>query len=99
MLYICNLVTLRVYVPTSPSLTAIPVPLSGTLMMCVLYIHTTMSNNPYVSNIIQQTGMTEREVQQSTSAITREFPCTIHGRYFATEADYLDELHEFLNGM
>ncbi len=58
-----------------------------------------MSNNPYVSNIIQQTGMTEREVHQSTSTVTRTFPCTIHGRHFATEADYLDELNEFLNGM
>jgi len=58
-----------------------------------------MSNNPYVSHIIQQTGMTEREVRQSTSTITRTFPCTIHGRHFATEADYLEELNEFLAGM
>jgi len=55
-----------------------------------------MSNNPYVSHIIQQTGMTEREVRQSTSSVTRTFPCTIHGRHFATEADYLEELNEFL---
>jgi len=58
-----------------------------------------MSNNPYVLNIIQQTGMTEREVHQSTSSVTRTFPCTIHGRHFATEADYQDELNEFLMGM
>ena len=58
-----------------------------------------MTTNPYVSNIIQQTGMTEREVRQSTSSTTRTFPCTIHGRHFASEADYLEELHEFLSGM
>ncbi len=58
-----------------------------------------MTTNPYVSNIIQQTGMTEREVHQSTSTVTRTFPCTIHGRYFDTEDQYLEELHEFLNGM
>ena len=58
-----------------------------------------MTTNPYVSTIIQQTGMTEREVHQSTSTITRTFPCTIHGRHFATEADYLEELNEFLAGM
>ena len=58
-----------------------------------------MSNNPYVTNIIQQTGMTESEIRQSTSSITRTFPCTIHGRHFATEDDYLSELNEFLNGM
>ena len=58
-----------------------------------------MTTNPYVSTIIQQTGMTEREVHQSTSTMTRTFPCTIHGRLFATEADYLEELNEFLAGM
>ncbi len=58
-----------------------------------------MSNNPYVSHIIQQTGMTEREVRQSTSSVTRTFPCTIHGRHFDTEDEYLNELHEFMCGM
>ena len=58
-----------------------------------------MSINPYVYNIIQQTGMTEREVHQSISSVSRTFPCTIHGRYFDTEDDYLNELHEFLSGM
>ena len=58
-----------------------------------------MSNNPYVSQLIEQTGMTESEIRQSTSTTTRTFPCTIHGRHFASEADYLEELHEFLSGM
>lgn len=57
-----------------------------------------MSTNPYVSNIIQQTGMTEREVHQSTSPTKRTFPCTIHGRYFSCQADYDWEVAEFLNG-
>ncbi len=58
-----------------------------------------MTINPYVAQLIEQTGMTEREAHQSTSTITRTFPCTIHGRHFATETDYLNELHEFMNGM
>ena len=58
-----------------------------------------MSNNIYVSQIIEQTGMTESEIHKSTSTTTRVFPCTIYGRHFACEADYLEELHEFLNGM
>jgi hypothetical protein len=57
-----------------------------------------MSNNPYVAQLIEQTGMTEREAQQSNPTATRAYPCTIYGRYFACEADYLEELHEFLNG-
>ena len=57
-----------------------------------------MSTNPYVSQLIGQTGMTEREARQSTSTSKRSFPCTIHGRYFACEADYEWELNEFLNG-
>ncbi len=58
-----------------------------------------MTTNPYVLNIIEQTGMTESEIHQSTTSVSRTFPCTIHGRYFDTEDDYLNELHEFLNGM
>ncbi len=58
-----------------------------------------MTNNPYVSDIIQRTGMTESEIRRSTSTVTRTFPCTIHGRHFDTETDYLNELHEFMNGM
>ena len=58
-----------------------------------------MTTNPYVLNIIEQTGMTESEIHQSTTSVSRTFPCTIHGRHFDTEDDYLNELHEFLNGM
>ena len=56
-----------------------------------------MTTNPYVSQLIEQTGMTEREAHQSTSTTTRTFPCTIYGRYFACEADYEWDLAEFLN--
>ena len=68
-----------------------------------LYVHNylfTMSiTNPYVAQIVQQTGCTEREARQSSPNQARTFPCTIHGRHFATEADYQDELHEFSHGM
>ena len=58
-----------------------------------------MTTNPYVSNIIQQTGMTESEIHQSTSSVVRTFPCTIHGRYFSSQDEYDTELNEFLMGM
>ena len=57
-----------------------------------------MTNNIYVAQLIEQTGMTEREAHQSTSTSKRSFPCTIYGRYFACEADYEFELAQFLNG-
>ena len=57
------------------------------------------TTNPYVLNIIQQTGMTEREVHQSTSSVTRTFPCTIHGRHFSSQEEYDYDLNEFLMGM
>jgi len=56
------------------------------------------SINPYASQIMQQTGCTEREAHQSNPSSKRTFPCTIHGRYFACEADYEWEMMEFLNG-
>ena len=55
-----------------------------------------MTTNPYVSQLIEQTGMTEREAHKSNPSQTREFPCTIYGRNFATEADYQEALAEFL---
>lgn len=57
-----------------------------------------MSINPYALQVMQQTGCTEREAHTSNPNQARTFPCTIHGRYFATEADYQEELAEFLNG-
>ena len=57
-----------------------------------------MSINPYDLQIMQQTGCTEREAHKSNPSQARSYPCTIHGRYFACEADYLEDLYEFLNG-
>ena len=61
---------------------------------------TMSSNNPYVQNIIEQTGMSEREVFKSMSPMRpMTFPCVIHGRTFETQDDYLNEMYEFLNGL
>ena len=57
------------------------------------------STNPYVAQIIEQTGCTEQEARQSSVTSKRSFPCTIYGRYFATQSEYDEALHEFLNGM
>ena len=53
-------------------------------------------SNPYVSQLVEQTGMTEREAHQSNPSQARSFPCTIYGRRFDTEADYQEALAEFL---
>ena len=55
--------------------------------------------NPYVAQIVQQTGCTEREAHQSSPNQARSFPCTIYGRYFATQSEYDEALAEFLLGM
>ncbi len=58
-----------------------------------------MSINPYALQIMQQSGCTEREAHKSNPSQARFFPCTIYGRYFATQSEYDEALHEFLNGM
>ena len=59
-----------------------------------------MTNNSYVNQIIEQTGMSEREVFQSMAPMRpMAFPCEIHGRVFETQDDYLNEMYEFLNGL
>ena len=58
-----------------------------------------MCTNPYVNQIAQQTGMSEREVRQSArKAEPKVYPMTIGGRTYNSEAEYLDDLHDFLNG-
>ncbi len=57
-----------------------------------------MSINPYASQIMQQSGCTEREAHKSNPSQARSFPCVIHGQRFDTEADYLEDLNEFLMG-
>ena len=67
--------------------------------MCSL-IHCTMYN-PYIQQVADQEGIRTFDVRRSLRNSTprkREFPCTIHGRYFASKKQYERELHEFLNG-
>ena len=59
-----------------------------------------MTYNPYVIQCCDQEGCTETDVRrdmQKQSPKKREFPCEIFGRRFETKAQYLEELHEFLN--
>ena len=52
------------------------------------------TNNPYVAQILSQ-----GKEPSKAPAPKREFPCTIHGRTYETEQEYLQDLHDFLNGM
>ena len=56
-----------------------------------------MSNNPYVTQIARQTGMSEYEVTRTArrSLVTLEYA---QSQGFDTVDEYLDALHEFLNG-
>ncbi len=56
-----------------------------------------MTNNPYVLQIMQQTGMTESEVRKSSrpAVITLE---TAQSHGYDSVSDYEDALHDFLNG-
>ena len=38
------------------------------------------------------------ETKTTEKKTNLQFPCVIHGRKFETEEQYLEELHEFLNG-
>ena len=59
-----------------------------------------MTNNPYVNQIMEQTGMSEREVFASAAPMRpMTFPCVIHGRTFETHNEYINAMHDFLNGM
>ena len=57
-----------------------------------------MTNNPYVFQIMQQTGMTESEVKRSVSRPTIT-DADAQAKGFATAEEYREALHEFLNGM
>ena len=55
--------------------------------------------NPYVQQAMQQNGASESEVRKSCKQkFIRKFPCHIGLRHYETEEEYLDALHEFLNG-
>jgi hypothetical protein len=53
-----------------------------------------MNSNPYRQQMIDQ----GRDVIDEP-APSNVYPRTVHGRTFETEADYLDAIHEMLNGM
>lgn len=56
-------------------------------------------SNPYVQNLIKM-GYNEVDVKIASTMFQKKvFPCTIYGRYFETEEQYYQELHEFMNGM
>ena len=52
-----------------------------------------MTNNPYIDQIKQQ-----GKDPVNAPAVIDSFPKTIRGRRFETKADYLEALHDFLNG-
>jgi len=67
----------------------------------VFFILNHTMSNPYITQICQQTGATEREVVRDMMPAFRPmtFPCEIHGRHFESHDDYMNELHEFIAGM
>ena len=59
----------------------------------------TSSNNPYINNLVEM-GYDQQDCEVvSTMFQKKTFPCVIHGRTFQTEEQYLQELHEYMNGM
>jgi hypothetical protein len=57
--------------------------------------HMTMTHyNPYAQQILEK----GRDLP-TTPAPKAEYPRTIYGRTFETEAEYREALHDFLNGM
>jgi hypothetical protein len=57
---------------------------------------TTMTNNnPYVQTLLEK-GYTVAECR--TPASKKQFPLTIHGRTYETEAEYNEAIADFLNG-
>jgi uncharacterized membrane protein len=57
----------------------------------------TLMFNPYVTQISRQTGMSESEVRRTSKRSTPTLDY-VQRLGFDTVQDYLDELHEFLNG-
>ncbi len=52
------------------------------------------TNNPYVAQILAQ-----GKEPSTAPAPKAEYPRTIYGRTFETEAEYKEALADFLNGM
>ena len=56
-------------------------------------------SNPYVQNLIEM-GYDEQDCQMVANAgVNSNYPRTIHGRVFNTEAEYKEALADFLNGL
>ena len=53
------------------------------------------NTNPYVQTLLEK-GYTVAECR--TPAPKQQFPLTIYGRTFETEADYNEAIADFLNG-
>ena len=53
-----------------------------------------MISNPYAQQILSQ-----GKEPSKAPAPKAEYPRTIHGRTFETEAEYRAALHDFMNGM
>ena len=59
----------------------------------------TMTNNPYVEQLVQS-GYDRQDVETASTMFQKKtFPYTIYGRTFETEEEYNDAIHEFMNGM
>ena len=52
------------------------------------------TNNPYVQQILSQ-----GKEPSNKPATVGEYPKTIYGRTFETHEEYLEAIHEFMNGM
>ena len=61
-----------------------------------IFTKQTMKNsNPYVQNLLEK-GYTVAETRRP--AATKQFPLTIYGRTFETQAEYDEAIAEFLSG-
>ena len=57
------------------------------------------NNNPYVQNLIEM-GYDETDVRVASEMFKEKtFPLTMYGRTYNTEEDYLEAVHDFMNGM
>lgn len=54
------------------------------------------NTNPFVQTLLEK-GYTEAECRSAYEP-KRQFPLTIHGRTFETQAEYNDAIADFLNG-
>ena len=52
------------------------------------------TNNVYASQVLAQ----GRDLSNKTAPVG-EYPKTVYGRTFQTHEEYLEALHEFMNGM